>query len=147
MLIYSFSVPRTSCSRTVRNVTFHANSTLRTFNSPSHPGTYPASITCTYLFTAPRGHRIELTFSTFRLEGASPSCSNDYILVRDGPSEKSALIKRLCATKNPGPIISSANSIYLFFVSNDQFVFQGFMGTYRTASEGELNCEHAHKVL
>lgn len=136
--LFLFLAPRISCSLTVRNVTFHANSTLRNFNSPSFPGAYPLSITCTYLFTAPRGHRIELTFSTFNLEGASPKCTNDYVEVRDGPSEKSTLIKRLCGTIKPVPIISSANSIYLFFESNDKFVFQGFRGTYRTASEGEL---------
>jgi len=87
---------------------------------------------------APKGHRIELTFSTFQLEGASPTCANDYIEVRDGPSGTSSLIDKFCGTKDPKPIISSGNSVYLFFASNNKFVYQGFNGTYRDIPEDEI---------
>lgn len=129
---------RTSCSRTIRNVAFNANSTLMTFDSPSYPNTYPLSLNCTYLFTAPEGHRIELAFSSFQMEGASPRCTNDYIEVREGPNGKSSLIDKFCGSLEPKPVISSANSVYLFFVSNDKFQFQGFRGTYRIVSEVEI---------
>ena len=71
------------------------------------------------------------------MEGASPRCTNDYIEVRDGPNGKSSLIDKFCGSLEPKPVISSANSVYLFFVSNDKFQFQGFRGTYRIVSEGE----------
>ena len=115
------------------------------FQSPSYPGTYDLNLNCTYLFKARKDHRIELAFSSFDLEGASPQCSNDYIVVRDGPNEKSTLINKFCGTKEPAPIISSTNLLYVFFVSNDKFTFQGFNGTYRVISEGRsrvlLSCK------
>ena len=136
-LILPSLAARISCSRTVRNVTFNANGTFQIFQSPSYPRTYLSDVNCTYLFKAQEGHRIELRFSAFRLEGASPICDNDYIVVRDGPSEKSPLINKFCGPVEPRPIISSKNSLYLYFVSNEKFVFDGFNGTYRVISEGK----------
>ncbi|KAJ7389720.1 hypothetical protein OS493_029620 [Desmophyllum pertusum] len=133
------ATPRTSCSRNIRNVTFNGNGKFMIFHSPLYPSTvYPLSINCTYLFKAPEGHRIELVFSTFHLEGASPRCNNDYIVVRDGPSENSPLINKFCGAQDLKPIISSTNSIHMYFVSNDIYAFDGFNGTYRVISEVDI---------
>lgn len=106
------------------------------FQSPSYPSRYIVNLNCTYLFKAPEGDRIELSFDSFQLEGAFPQCGSDYIAVRDGSSGESPLIGKFCGSNKPAPIISSENSLYFFFVSNEKDPFDGFSGSYRVIDEG-----------
>lgn len=96
------------------------------------------NLNCTYLFKAQEGYRIELSFDSFQLEGAFPQCRSDYIVVRDGSSGESPLIGKFCGSNKPAPIISSENSLYFFFVSNEKDPFDGFSGSYRVIDEVEI---------
>ena len=80
--------------------------------SPSYPRKYPINADCVYNISQPNGTVILLNFLTMDIESGS-SCNYDYLLIKDGPSEDSPLLDRLCDKKIPDPIQSTNNTIWM----------------------------------
>ncbi|PNF23973.1 hypothetical protein B7P43_G09286 [Cryptotermes secundus] len=105
--------------------------------SPNFPSQYPDGLDCTWNITAPRGNKINATFSHFQLEVTywlwGPrlminNCSQDYVEVKEGDSAApdTVLMSRRCGSDIPGPIHSSKNHMYVHFFSDSSVTHSGF---------------------
>ena len=62
-------------------------------SSPNYPNDYDNGIdSCIFTITGPSDVIINLRVGDFRLEGGPSSCRYDYVVVRDGNLESSALL-------------------------------------------------------
>ncbi|KAK2552120.1 Tolloid-like protein 2 [Acropora cervicornis] len=100
-------------------------------SSPEFPGKYPRNSYFTWSVVAPSGFRIKIEFLKLNIFLTS-DCSQDALVVRDGPSVKSKVLKRICGHRHPGNsnvLYSSSNTMTLEFVSalfgsHDSFGFE-----------------------
>ena len=83
--------------------------------SPSYPDNYPYSADCAYTISQPTGSIILLTFHSMDIEEDTwcPTCSCDYLEIRDGSSAASPLLGKLCGSNIPAPILSSQNQVWM----------------------------------
>lgn len=93
--------------------------------SPGWPYTYDLNRDCTWVITVPNGQQIILNITDFDLE--RPLRNNcelgDYLTIRDGSSENSALIGTFCGYFKSKRIVTTANSAFIRFHSD--FYLQG----------------------
>ncbi|XP_072020163.1 LOW QUALITY PROTEIN: cubilin-like [Amphiura filiformis] len=61
------------------------------------------------------------------------SCQHDYLDIRDGNSENSRRLARLCGSQTPNTIISSSNAIFIKFRTDANNANKGFKLKYRIA--------------
>ena len=100
-------------------------------SSPEFPGIYPTNSYFTWSVVAPSGFRIKIEFLKLDIYFTS-DCSQDALVVRDGPSVKSKVLKRVCGhrhSRNSDVLYSSSNTMTLEFVSalfgsHDSFGFK-----------------------
>ncbi|XP_045117385.1 cubilin-like [Portunus trituberculatus] len=96
---------------------------------------YNHNLSCAWIIAVPRGQVINITFSYFHLEGSY--CHFDWLQIHDGPSSGSHLIGRYCGTSLPGSngtIITTHNSVYLWFRSDHSMAGYGFNFTWNVTS-------------
>ena len=87
------------------------------FTSPSYPDNYPDNTDCIYSISQPNGTVIMLNFLSMDIESCSgwwcaDNCP-DYLEIRDGPSDDSSLLGKLCGSEIPAPIQSSQNQLWM----------------------------------
>ena len=80
--------------------------------SPSYPDNYPGNADCTYTISQPNGNVILMNFLSMDIEDDT-SCSYDYLEIRDGLSDTSTLLDKLCGSEIPAPIQSSQNQLWM----------------------------------
>ena len=98
--------------------------------SPGFPLPYPNDVLCTWMIVAPRGHKVSIEFTNFKLE-QDTDCSKDYLLIRDGSSTTSTAIGRYCGTSLPRKVLSSGNSIWLQLKADCKIPNNGFKMTWK----------------
>ena len=81
-------------------------------SSPSYPDTYPSSKDCVYTISQPVGNAIVLKFASIDIQ-KSDNCKYDSLEVRDGISNDSPLLGRLCGREIPVPIQTSQNKLWM----------------------------------
>ena len=104
----------TTCANTVL-------SSDRSIHSPNFPHKLNKNEMCTWAIIAPSGKQVQIKFKDFRLEP-----SKDNLTIYDGSSKNSAIIQRLTGTSLPTDLISTGNSFFLEFVSDDNIYYNGF---------------------
>ena len=82
------------------------------FTSPSYPDNYPANEDCIYTISQPIGTVIMLNLLSMDIESHS-TCGFDYLEIRDGPSDDSPLLGKLCGNVIPAPIQSVQNQMWM----------------------------------
>ncbi|XP_023802418.1 bone morphogenetic protein 1-like, partial [Cyanistes caeruleus] len=102
-----------------------------TITSPNWPDKYPSKKECTWAISTTPGHRIKLTFSELDVE-AQQECTYDHLEIFDGKDAKAPALGRFCGAKEPEPIISSGNKMFLKFVSDNSIQKKGFEATHST---------------
>ncbi|KAL7058404.1 hypothetical protein AAHC03_017265 [Spirometra sp. Aus1] len=107
-------------------------------NSPGYPNAYLPNTECTWRIEVPSEFFVVLTLERFDLE-KHPDCSFDRLEIYDGPSESSPMLRRLCGPNEPGPIVSTNNTMTLRFRTNDEEERQGFRARFAKASPNKLN--------
>ena len=108
------------------------------FTSPNFPASYPNNAQCTWQITVPRGHHVMLTFLEFSLE---PGCFTDHVDIRDGVSSASPLKGTFCGGLKPPVMYSSGQSLWVHFVSDEDFTHEGFQAEYQAVAIGMcLHC-------
>lgn len=122
---------------------FFANANMGTqvISSPQYPSYYPGGLECVYVITAPQGKTITLEVIELDLEP-----EKDFLMIRDGSSSKhSPLIRftgNLTSTlrqSNERYIVSTGNSIYIYFHSNfGVHSRRGFAIRYKAGCEIDL---------
>nr|XP_051692726.1 bone morphogenetic protein 1 isoform X3 [Oryctolagus cuniculus] len=93
--------------------------------SPNYPDDYRPSKVCIWRIQVSEGYHVGLTFQSFEIE-RHDSCAYDYLEVRDGHSESSALIGRYCGYEKPDDIKSTSSRLWLKFVSDGSINKAGF---------------------
>lgn len=99
-----------------------------TLHPPGWPKRYENSRECEWTITAPIGQQIKLNISQFDLERPiRDKCDyGDYLEIRNGASQNSPLIGKLCGSFQSRTFVSMANSIYLRFHSDSYISGSGF---------------------
>ena len=86
--------------------------------SPSYPESYPDNADCIYTISQPTGPVILLNFLSMDIQIYSSGYCPDYLDVRDGASEVSPLLGKLCGSEIPAPIQSSQNQLLMKWVKH-----------------------------
>ncbi|KAH8276594.1 hypothetical protein KR044_004736, partial [Drosophila immigrans] len=103
--------------------------------SPLYPMNYSSNLDCVWQLATGTGRQMELQLELFELE-ATPRCDADFLEVRNGISNASALIGRFCGTNIPRRLPSFSNQMYVHFHSNDVRSGRGFRLSWRTLANG-----------
>ncbi|XP_022177373.1 cubilin-like [Myzus persicae] len=116
-----------------------------TLSSPGSPGKYPPNRDCYWTLNAIPGKRIQLNFFSLRFE-RHINCSFDYLEIRDGFTQHSPMLAKLCNTTSnslPPPILTSGPHASLHFHSDATGQDYGFQMTY-SVIEGVPGCGGIH---
>lgn len=71
------------------------------------------------------------TFSEFEIE-QHQECAYDHLEAFDGDGDAAAILGRLCGSKVPEALVSTANRMYLRFISDASVQRKGFQATHAT---------------
>uniref|UniRef100_A0A670Z1M6 Metalloendopeptidase n=1 Tax=Pseudonaja textilis TaxID=8673 RepID=A0A670Z1M6_PSETE len=104
-----------------------------TITSPNWPDKYPSKKECTWAITTTPGHRIKLTFRELDVE-LHQECTYDHVEVYNGRDAKASVLGRFCGTKEPDPIISTSNRMFLKFFSDNSIQKKGFEAAYTSGN-------------
>ena len=80
--------------------------------SPSYPENYPSNAECIYRITQSSGVVILLTFHSMDFE-TDATCNGDYLEIRDGATEDSPLMYKMCGNDIPPLIQSTQNHLWM----------------------------------
>ena len=80
--------------------------------SPSYPRNYPDNADCIYTISQPSGTIILLNFLSTDI-WSHDTCHWDYLEIRDGLSESSSLLGKICGNEVPAPIQSSIPHMWI----------------------------------
>uniref|UniRef100_A0A8C5HD89 Cubilin n=1 Tax=Gouania willdenowi TaxID=441366 RepID=A0A8C5HD89_GOUWI len=106
------------------------------FTSPNYPDYYSNSRDCIFKIIVQVNMQIMLNFSSFVLEGSPPSCSFDFMEIRDGGYETSPLIGRYCGSQTPPVLVSHSNRLWMRFHSDSSVTRPGFMAHWDGTQTG-----------
>lgn len=73
------------------------------------------------------------TFSELDVE-AQQECGYDHLEIYDGKDAKAPTLGRFCGAKEPEPLLSSGNKMFLKFVSDNSVQKKGFEATHTTGT-------------
>ncbi|NWS43085.1 BMP1 protein, partial [Probosciger aterrimus] len=121
-------------------------STTGTITSPNWPDKYPSKKECTWAISTTPGHRIKLAFSELDVE-AQQECAYDHLEIYDGKDAKAPALGRFCGAKEPEPLVSTGNKMFLKFVSDNSVQKKGFEATHATVCGGQVRAEVKTKDL
>ncbi|XP_077149184.1 embryonic protein UVS.2-like [Ranitomeya variabilis] len=96
--------------------------------SPLFPNMYPPNLNIVYSIIAPVGYKVTLKFNFFVIL-SSPSCSTEYLIIRDGPLMTSPILNTLCGRilPPPSPVTSTGNMMLLQMQTGAITSFNGFI--------------------
>ncbi|XP_013916799.1 PREDICTED: bone morphogenetic protein 1 [Thamnophis sirtalis] len=117
-----------------------------TIISPNWPDKYPSKKECTWAITTTPGHRIKLTFRELDIE-LHQECTYDHVEVYNGRDAKASVLGRFCGSKEPDPIFSTSNRMFLKFFSDNSIQKKGFEATYTSECGGQMRAEVKTKDL
>ncbi|XP_061094184.1 cubilin [Conger conger] len=103
--------------------------------SPGWPGMYPHNMDCSTVLRAPQGSPISLFFHSFSLEN-HPTCSYDFLEVRNGSTSSAPVLATLCGNTLPDPVFPGANELLLRFKTDFSGVREGFEITWTSSPQG-----------
>ncbi|CAM9270170.1 unnamed protein product, partial [Lampetra planeri] len=112
------------------------NSPTGSFSSPNYPNYYPNNRDCVFTITVPVNMQVTLNFSSFDLEGSTPSCSFDFVEIRDGGYETSPLVGTFCGSEKPPVLVSHSNRYWIRFHSDSFVTRGGFMAHWDGSQSG-----------
>ncbi|XP_034427678.1 cubilin [Hippoglossus hippoglossus] len=110
--------------------------TTGSFSSPNYPNYYPNNRDCIFKITVQVNMQILMNFTNFELEGSPPSCSYDFVEIRDGGFETSPLIGKFCASQSPPVLVSHSNRLWIRFHSDSTVTRGGFIAHWDGSQTG-----------
>ncbi|XP_078685510.1 CUB and sushi domain-containing protein 1-like [Branchiostoma floridae x Branchiostoma belcheri] len=101
--------------------------------SPNYPSNYGNNENCEWSITVPEGSIIRLTFDSFNTEDGY-----DFLTIYDGASDNAAEIGRLTGYHAQIiPIMSTSNTLFLRFTSDESESRPGFQFSYSSRTAGQ----------
>lgn len=97
-------------------------------------GNYHSNRRCIWVFIVMNEPKsLNFTFTRFELEAPDKDgeCTKDFLQLHDGLFRTSPVIGRFCGKKDPTSIITSSNTAYMLFSSNNDTVGSGFEVTWK----------------
>ncbi|KAH0568173.1 hypothetical protein KQX54_019308 [Cotesia glomerata] len=112
--------PKEACGGVIRDL-------AGTLTYPPNGATYGHGLSCAYILATNTSLVLNVTFKQFDLE-STPGCRHDFLQIHDGGNAGSHQIGRFCGKNLPmnGNIISTHNSIYLWFHTDSSISRTGF---------------------
>ncbi|KAJ8389047.1 hypothetical protein AAFF_G00124440 [Aldrovandia affinis] len=123
------------------------------FGSPdiNLDGKYESRLDCLWTISAPINKVLNLTFTSFQLEGSSgATCRYDYVKIFDGDSLSFPLAGTFCGSVVPAPFISAGNFLTVRFVTDSSVSLRGFNATYSAVDRicgGVLNATSSAQTI
>lgn len=114
--------------------------------SPNWPDTYPNKKVCTWLVSATPGHRVKLVVKELEME-SHQECLYDHVEVYSGANAQAPVLKRLCGSKVPDPLVAPGSQMFLKFISDNSVQKRGFVAEVTTECGGTLLAEVRTKDL
>ncbi|KAK3779189.1 hypothetical protein RRG08_035183 [Elysia crispata] len=114
--------------------------------SPNYPSDYPNNARCVWTIETDPGTRVSLNFSAFSLEDGR-NCRHDSLVVRDGNSSSSPLLRKLCGQERTVAITASGNNLFLEFRSDRSVTKNGFLAQWSVGSSKKNFPEGCQKVI
>nr|XP_033495310.1 cubilin [Epinephelus lanceolatus] len=111
-------------------------SSTGSFSSPNYPDYYPNNRECIFKITVQVNMQIMLNFTDFVLEGSPPSCSYDFVEIRDGGYDTSPLIGKFCGNQRPPVLVSHSNRLWVKFRSDASVTRPGFSAHWDGTQSG-----------
>lgn len=96
---------------------------------------------------------VTLKFTDFDFSRSDPSCTKDYVEVRNGLTEHAPLIGKYCGGKLPSPVQSSGSGLWVRYVVSGEIKTKVAMmyhdGPYKThqGDEGEKGMTVVHLII
>ncbi|CAL4082724.1 unnamed protein product, partial [Meganyctiphanes norvegica] len=113
--------------------------TFGTFGSPNYPDDYPENAVCNWKVKSPDSRNIRVDFKHFKTEGL------DYLEIRDGNDRNAPVLTKISGnygdTRHMNEVVSTSNSLYFHFHSDDSTQFSGFKLNWFTDSPCEADYE------
>ncbi|XP_026057290.1 cubilin-like [Carassius auratus] len=112
----------------------YLSSPTGTFGSPDIDlnGQYEPRMDCMWTIAAEVNKGINLTFTSFELEGYTGAvCRYDYVKIYDGDSASYPLVGTFCGDVVPASFVSASNFLTVHFISDGSVQRRGFNATYR----------------
>lgn len=98
--------------------------------SPNFPNNYPHRANCSWIVEAPKGNKLNLTFSHFDLEGGGGrgGCRYDYLEIKEGDHDvPNKDINKYCDSMAlPPKVVSTQRQVFLNFRTDGYFADTGF---------------------
>ncbi|KAK0072795.1 hypothetical protein PV325_010780, partial [Microctonus aethiopoides] len=112
--------PKETCGGVIRDLS-------GTLTYPSGGATYHHGLSCAFILATNVSLVLNVTFTKFDLE-LSSGCRHDFLQIHDGGNAGSHQLGRFCGKNLPlnGSIISTHNSLYLWFHSDNSVSHTGF---------------------
>ncbi|XP_046839729.1 cubilin-like [Xenia sp. Carnegie-2017] len=98
--------------------------------SPNYPYSYYSYIKCIWRIKAPKDHFVTITFHEFDVERSSSFCAGHFLTIRDGYSEESPLLEKMCTPKFVKEINSTGEMMHITFMSFFNSHSMGFRATF-----------------
>ncbi|XP_058980023.1 cubilin homolog [Musca domestica] len=138
-LIHSFSDERDASNGFRALVSFIPNcdnaiylsSNNNTYEFNRFAGQYGNNLDCSWLFTTTPDRQLQVEFSSFHVE-SSPSCSDDYLQIKDGSGLFADTIGTFCGHDVPSQMVSSRHTMLLRFVTDANETSTGFTAKIRS---------------
>ena len=112
--------------------TFNTLSGVIQFPVSSQTNLYAPEQNCAWRITLAEGSVINATFISFDVE-PSVECNVDFVQINDGPDASSHVIGKYCGSRVPPNILSTHNSIYIWFRSDSTVHGNGFTLEWNSA--------------
>ncbi|KAK7075502.1 hypothetical protein SK128_013289 [Halocaridina rubra] len=95
---------------------------------------YENNLFCQWIIEVNQGQGINFHFNSFDLEGSSPSCRYDYVIITDLNLNQTLHRDRLCGSSIPNDMLSWTNRVSVVFRTDLSIVRTGFNLTYTAAA-------------
>ncbi|XP_046365995.1 cubilin-like [Haliotis rufescens] len=96
--------------------------------SPGYPNNYQSGLDCQWTINAPSGSNITVEVLFVDME-IVPSCTNDYLLFKDGTTNSARQLAKICERTSTA-IVSSSNHMTIIFHSDSSDTGRGFRLQY-----------------
>lgn len=116
------------------------------FNSPNyhgHAGNVPMQ--CEWRISATHGERIQLNITDLDIF-ESNDCQSDYLEIRDGYWQKSALLGRFCGAQSQIPLIMTTGNRMIITYYSNHAERKGFAARYEAICGGDLTIVNGNQI-
>ncbi|CAH2295941.1 cubilin, partial [Pelobates cultripes] len=111
-----------------------------TLSYPNNPGgeQYEHLLSCTWVIRTVPDKSLRITFDHFQLE-ASATCDSQFLEIHDGESMLSVKLGKYCGTNVPRNVVSSHNSLFLWFQSQSSSSAGRFQLSWESITPGNIH--------